>query len=113
MTPATFDFTIYRGVAFGPLLLYMKDTDGNPVNLTGWTPFVNSRNNLGQKFDLQPVITNPATGEVTIQFNYTQTPGFKSGDQPYDLLFRYTTGQIIGPFLTGIVHVKDKITTAP
>ncbi len=80
------------GSAFGPLLLYMKDTNGNAVNLTSWQVFSQARNNVGQKIDLKPVITNAVTGEVTIQFNYTETPNFKSGDQPYDLIFRFPKG---------------------
>lgn len=101
---------VYRGITLDPVVFNVKDGSGNPINLSGWTPYSTMRNGYGKPIDLQPSITNAATGEVTISLTKETTDTFTVGEQYWDLLFQKPSGQRIGPYITGIITVKDTVT---
>lgn len=112
MTPARLDFTIYRGITFNPLVFNAKDGSGNAINLAGWSVFAQSRNGTGKAIDLEPTITNAATGQVTIDFTAAETSDFKTGEQQWDMVFQKPTGEKLGPYIAGTIFVKDTVTNA-
>jgi len=107
MTPANLDLTIYRGIVFDPVNIVVKDNTGNPVNLTAWSVFAKMRNGLGQILDLQPVISNATQGTITLNFTSSETEEFISGENPWDLTLQRPTGDKIGPYVSGVITVKD------
>lgn len=112
MTPANLDLTIWRGITFDPVIFNIKDGSGNPINLSGWSVFANSRNGTGKLIDLAPTITSAATGQVTISLSKTQTALFNSGEQYWDMIFQKPTGERLGPYISGKILVNDTVTNA-
>lgn len=110
MTPGKLDLTIWRGITFNPLVFNVKDGSGNPVNLTGWSVFAQSRNGYSKHIDLQPVITNSVGGQVSIDLTKEETAAFSTGDQEWDLIFQQPSGNRLGPYISGTITVKDPVT---
>ena|ERR1051325_499516 len=110
MTPARLDLTIYRGITFNPIQIQAKDGTGTPVDLTGWQVFAKSRNGYGQPIDLEPTITNAATGTISIDFTAAETAAFKTGENQWDMIFERPTGERIGPYISGTISIKDPVT---
>lgn len=112
MIPGTVNFTIYRGTTFGPILLRAKDGDGNAVPLTDWVPHAQVRE-APQKhlvLDLNPVISDAANGELTMEFTDEETLAMVPGEFVWDLLLERPTGEILGPFLSGTFSIKTATT---
>ena len=110
MTPATLDLTIYRGITLDPVIFNVKDGTGAAINLSGWQVFAKSRNGNGKVIDLAPVITNAASGQVTISLDGTATAAFSSGDNRWDMIFQKPTGEKLGPYISGRVLVNSTVT---
>jgi len=110
VTPAVLNFTIYKGMTFDPLIFNVKDASNNAIDLTNWAVFAKSRNSYGQLIDLQPVITNAATGQITISLSQTKTDSFTIGEQQWDMTFQRPDTTKIGPYITGRITVKDPVT---
>ena len=108
MKPAPFSFTIVKGVKFGPLIITCKDAAGEPVNLTGWSVFADARKNAkaAVAFSLEPEITTPASGEITLLFSDEASNALPSGSFRWDLVLESPQGERFGPFAAGSVTVS-------
>src|SRR5882762_3216973 len=85
----TLNLTLIRGCTFEIMTLTMLGTDGNPVNLTGFTAAAEVRVSSGTTviIDLVPSITNAAGGEITIPaINDETTFTYVIGLYSWDLL---------------------------
>jgi hypothetical protein len=112
MTAATLNLNVARGVTLGPIQINCKDTSGNPVNLAGWTAFAQVRLNPAGPLvaDLEPTVTNPSAGQITINLTAAQTAALTPGAFCWDLLMERPTGEVDGPFVTGSFVVARTIT---
>ena len=110
MTPARLDLTVYKGVEFGPVLMYAKDDAGNPVNLANWTAYAKTRQGNKPRYDLTPTITDPPNGEITIIQTHVQTAAMSSGNNDWDLILQNPSGQRFGPYLFGQFLIRQPIT---
>lgn len=108
MKPGAFNFTIWKGASFGPLKFIHKDENGAPVPLTGLTARANARSEVhgDVAFDLQPVITDEAAGEVTYSLTLAQVNALPEGKFAWDETFEQSDGERLGPFVRGIVTVQ-------
>lgn len=102
--------TIWRGCDWLPVIFKWKDPDGNPFDLTDWSPFVETRSG----FSLQPVITDVAGGIVQLALNPTQSALMKLGVEQWDWVWAYkfnTVDQIkYPPIVAGTVCVDEPTT---
>lgn len=81
--------TIYRGASF-ILTINVRDTDGNPVDLTGATARAEVRRRAAVSsalvLDLAPAITDQAGGIITINIPGATTAALEPGTGKWDLL---------------------------
>ncbi len=108
MQPASLAFTIYKGVTFGPVLITCTDSEGAPVDLTGWTAYATARllaPGWPGEIDLAPSITNAAAGQITLGMTDDQTQALTTGKFGYDLVLQNPDGERLGPFLAGTISV--------
>lgn len=112
MIAGALDLIVNRGVSFGPLVFRCKDINGALVPLAGWIPFASVRRRPDGPLiiDLNPVITNPDGGEVTIQFSDEETAAMPAGSYRWDLLFQQPDGDVKGPFISGRFVVTSLVT---
>jgi hypothetical protein len=105
--PAQLDLTVYRGIDLQPVVVTVTDVNGNPINLTGWSVAFGAR-----KFTGLASITNPIAGQVTIQANRQATKALPVGETPYDLILLSNGGVSFGPFVAGMMTVKETLSPA-
>lgn len=105
--PVTFPLKLRQTIAYGPLVINCQDANGDAVPLTGFTVFAVGRPQLESpnNIDLMPVITNAATGEITISLTGDQISAFPLGDYNWDLVLEDAGGVGLGPFLAGPLQV--------
>lgn len=108
---------LYPGLTFGPLLIRIKDAEGNPVPLAGWAAFAQVRENLEGPLllDLTPVIAaNDNQGIITLPARppLVTTP-VPDGLFIWDLVLRNTQGQLIVPMSAGVVVSETAVTIVP
>ena len=88
--------------------------DDHPVDLTGITPeaVVRRTDESDVVIDLNPSVTNAATGEITIPAMTTTTTKNMDfvGTFGWDLVLVNGGGERFGPYLSGPFVVKDNIT---
>lgn len=108
MRPAKVDLpTIWRGCDWGPVTFKWKDQDGQPINLSGWTPRATSLN-----INLNAVITDAVNGVTTISLTKLQTAGIKLGVESWDWIWENLTNPYrYPPFLAGKVPIREPNTT--
>lgn len=78
--------------------------DGQPVNLSGWTPKATSLN-----VNLNAAITDISGGVVTLSLTRTQTANLKLGVEAWDWIWERMTNNPyrFPPFLAGKVPIKE------
>jgi hypothetical protein len=110
MTPATKDLTVYRGTTFG-FKIVANDDDDDPVDLTGWSAFALVRETPQKHvvFDLEPAITDPTNGEVTVSLTDEQTLIMEPGVFVWDFVLERPTGERLGPFVAGTFTVLTAV----
>ena len=88
--------------------------DDHPVDLTGITPeaMVRRTTDSDVVIDLNPSVTNAATGEITIPAMTTTTTKNMDfvGTFGWDLVLVNGNGDRFGPYISGPFVVKDNIT---
>jgi hypothetical protein len=111
MKPARYNLSMTKGVTFGPVLFYLADEDEVAVDLTGWTVFAEVRASANGSviFDLQPQITNPEEGEITIEHTDEQTADLTPGLFRWDLILENPAGQRLGPYIVGSCNISAPI----
>ncbi len=110
MQPANLDLTIYKGITFGPILITCNDSEGAPVDLTGYTAFATARPlapGWPGEINLVPTITDAAAGQLTITMTDDQTQALTTGKWGYDLVLQNPAGERLGPYLAGTLHVHS------
>jgi DUF4097 and DUF4098 domain-containing protein YvlB len=112
MSAGLYDFNIEQGTSFTLSLVY-KNSDDNPVNLTGWcarliwktntgiSTFTTETTNSNYRFEL-----DEPNGKIILQFPASVTNDFDFGTARYDLELQspddlYTSG---GKFTTRILY---------
>jgi hypothetical protein len=82
-----YDFNLYKGETFSETVT-VRDANSNYVNLTGYIltgickyNFCNS----GYLLNLNPSISSPTSGQVTLTVHYTGTTGLPVTKIPYNL----------------------------
>jgi hypothetical protein len=108
-SPPRFDLDVVKGSIFGPVMFTAVDATGNPINLTNWQVFAKSTNGFGQLYDLQPFVSNPAAGQITIQLTQQQTDLFSIGRNRWDFMLQRPTGERLPPFLGGNLTVTEPV----
>lgn len=106
MKPGKLDLpTIWRGADWPPVTLVWKDQNGDPFNLTGWTPTAKSIN-----LNLNPTVTHATTGITQIVRSKVENTGIKLGIEAWDWVWvRDSDGYEFPPFLAGNVTIKEPV----
>lgn len=109
MKPRKVDLpTIWRGCDWGPVILKWKDKNGNPIDVSFFTPKAQSRN-----INLHASKTDPVHGVTQLLMGKDLTINLKLGVEEWDWLWERITGSPpvttyrFPPFLYGKVEVKD------
>jgi hypothetical protein len=104
------NFTIYRGVDFGPVVLTCTDSAGNVANVTDFSAFAEMRSGTcgAVTLNFAPTVSNGAAGEVTIPaVSAANTANLPGGRYGWDLVLANATGFRTGPYHLGAVVVAD------
>lgn len=105
MKPAKLDLpTVWRGCTYPVITFTWKDRNGDPIDLTGWTPHATSRN-----IDFHPVVTNAPQGITQVSLEKTETDVLKLGVERWDWIFS-SNGIVTPPLLAGQVEIKEPTT---
>jgi hypothetical protein len=97
---------IWRGSSYPEIVFTWLDANGNPIDITNWTPLAQSLN-----IDLSPQIVDPVGGVTSISFSQTETANLKLGVESWDWVFESNDGLTRStPLLSGTVEVKDPVT---
>ena len=106
------DITIWRGLTYGPQIIFAVDAFGAPYNLVGWTVFASVRKEspLAVILNLSPMITGGAAGEITIELVPAITLALAEGVALWDLVLQTPTGRKLGPYIGGNVVITTPIT---
>jgi hypothetical protein len=113
MKPGKLDLpTIWRGCEWSLIFFYWKDLNGDPFDLTGWTPTAHTRH-----FDLRALIWDDPEHHAAAGITYmllpaTLTANLRLGVEPWDFIFVTPDGRALPPILSGNVEVKQP-TTVP
>jgi len=105
-----FPITIYRGATFGPFTIYVKDAVGSVLNLTGYAVSAHLRSKRILSLDMLPVITNAATGEITIEFTFSATELLLEVEGVWDLILIDPSLKRLGPYIGGYVSIITPVT---
>jgi hypothetical protein len=111
------DLTIVRGVTNDPVLLVFKDSNGDQVDLTGWSAFSQARTNPKARpsLDLKATILPTGTvlygttgpGRVTIaSFSDDETSKMNDEQLGYDVVLEDTGGARSGPYVSGTIIIS-------
>ena len=108
--PSTYDLDIYKG-DYLELYVTIKDSAGNPINLTGFTPKAQLKADYsaGTAVDFTTTITG-VTGQVKIYLSSTTSSSLTPGSYIWDFQITDTSGQT-RTYLTGDVTVFNEVTT--
>lgn len=120
--PASVNFWLYSGATFtAPVTL--KDSDGNPIDLTGYSGILMARRDIS---DVAPVFTCTTTdstmtlggnlGTVTLNLTATLTAGFGidyAGEIWYhDLLLTHADDTTVDKPYQGVIIASPSVTRA-
>lgn len=109
--PARLDLTIARGT---DLLVEIacKDSEADPVDLTGWTATAHARRNPDKAlaFDLGAVLHDDSAGLVRLTMDKAVTAALTAGDFYWDLILEDSDGFRHPPIVAGRVRVLTPIT---
>lgn len=112
MEPGELDLEIYIGTQFGPLIITCLDSNGDAVNIRGYTVEAEARTSstATASFDVGASITNGDAGEITLKKLHTATDDLTAGRYRWDLILVTGAGVRIGPILAGTLKVTQPIT---
>lgn len=96
---------IYRGCHYLPIIFKWKDAMGDPMTLSGWTPYCATKH-----FSLNAVVINPTTGTTRISLTRFQSADLKLGVEEWDWVWENHFGpSITGPYLAGTIEIKEPL----
>ena len=97
---------IWRGSSYPDITFTWLDANGDPVDLTGWTPVAKSLN-----IDFHPQITDPSNGVTTVSFSKDETARFVLGVELWDWRWIKDNTPLVNtittPVLRGFVQIKE------
>lgn len=106
MKPGKLDLpTIWRGCTWPVITLTWLDSNGDPIDLTGWTPSAHSKS-----INLNAAVTDAVNGVTTISLTKTQTANLKLGEEQWDWIWS-NNGTKLPPLLAGTVKIKEPTTS--
>ena len=92
VTPAQYDLTIYQGANFSQRLTFLQSSDGDPVDLSGFTARMQLRQSVNSTTPLIELTTEngritlgDAAGTVDLALNASETASLTAGTAVYDL----------------------------
>ncbi len=94
---------IWRGLPWGPTTVTVTQ-GGTPVNLTGYTIAAKT-----PKFSLNPVVTSPIGGVISLSMTAAATALLPIGDEVYDVTGVTASGGFTKPMFSGHVPVKHPV----
>lgn len=99
---------IWRGTDYPTVTLRWKDVNGDPFNLSGWTPYAKT-----QDFDFVVTVTDAPNGVTTITLAKADTASLKLGVRGWDWTWVHNSAPAYTwpPFLAGKVEVKQALST--
>lgn len=99
---------IWRGADYPTVTLRWKDANGDPFNLSGWTPYAKT-----QDFDFVVAVTDASNGVTTITLPKANSAELKLGVRGWDWTWKHTSAPAVTwpPFLSGKVEVKQALST--
>ena len=106
MKPGKLDLpTIWRGCAYQLVRIDWKDNDGNPIDVSGWTPTAYTRD-----FQFLVEVPDPVNGKTAIRHPATQN--LKLGVTNWDFIWTQNDAPntVSIPFLKGSVEIKEPVT---
>ncbi len=111
INPAQKDFTIQRRADF-PLTLIFKDSNGDAIDLTGFTlaAQVWEETRTTKYADFAVTYTSRTAGTVDIALTDTQTATFSPNELKYDVLLTNPSG-LKEYYLEGTIYVSEGYTT--
>src|ERR1043165_4539461 len=110
MVPKKLDLpTIWRGCEWQAVVMYWKNADGTPFNLSLWTPFAQTNDGTS----LNPLIVDAANGITSLSLTRDKTDGLTIGDFQWDWVWwnNPPTGFKYPPILAGTVPVREPETS--
>jgi hypothetical protein len=106
MKPGKLDLpTIWRGCDWGPVTFKWKDANGVALNVSQFRPVAKSLN-----IDLNPTVTDPAGGVVTLSLTRDETANLRLGTESWDWIWEHNrtpTDYRFPPFLAGQVAIRQ------
>ena len=113
--PAKKNFTVNRRADFA-LRLTFKQSDGNPINLTGstvtvqcWSANPKTKKRITKYADFNVTYTNRTGGIVDINLTDTQTATFSLDELEYDVLITSSGGDK-NYYLEGTLFISEGYT---
>jgi len=110
ISPGTYNMTIQRRADFSIQLVF-KDSNGNAINLTGYTVYAqcwDEGRNI--KFaDFTITYTNRVTGTIDISLTDVQTATFETDKLAYDVLLENVSG-LREYYLEGVITMSEGYT---
>jgi hypothetical protein len=106
------DWNIYQGQSWNRWFIY-KDSNGSPIDLTGWTAKMDIRLKKGGDLVLSLTtgsgITNGGSnGTITFALTIVQTTTLK-GSMVYDLFLTNAGATLAVPILTGNLIITQRV----
>ena len=117
MPAAKYDIALEQGASFSRTITW-KDSDGNPVDLTGSTARMQVRTAIANRSTTAPLVdlTNGSgitlggtAGTIVVNITAAQTAALKITRAPYDLFVYSVDGTAI-KLLEGVVTVDPMVT---
>lgn len=110
--PGRYDFQIQRRADYS-FLLQFKDSEEDPINLTGWTVLAQAWNvGRTKKYaDFNVTYVDRAQGEVRLKLTYQQTAGLAAPCE-YDVLLVNPAGDR-EYYLEGTITASEGYTVTP
>ena len=110
MKPGHFDLPIiWRGSTYQDITFTWLDANGNPMNLTGWSPQARSLN-----INFHPQAVDTIHGITKISLTSAETAALPLGVEAWD--WRWVDvahNKTTNPLISGFVEVKEPASNAP
>lgn len=108
--PANYDLVLYKGDFF-QVAVTLKDSLGDPINLSGYTAQCSIKANLGATDSFNAMLTvTPELGKVDILFPSSVTSLLNAGDYVWDMQLTDVDGNV-RTYFAGDVKVYGEVTT--
>jgi hypothetical protein len=109
--PANYDLVLYKGDFF-QMSVTLKDSTGDPIDLTGSTAQCSIKANLAATDSFNAMLTvTPLLGKVDVLFPSSVTSLLNAGDYVWDMQLTDVDGNV-RTYFAGDVKVYGEVTTS-